>query len=225
MNSVYLPWLLTTAIAITISFAANADEENNTRFIIDRLYVSLRDGPNENSTVVVSSLPSGTLLTLVNEDKTSGYSQVATANGTKGWLKTRYLQKPPTASLKVAALEKQLSDALGKDKGTIHKELQTAEENLKEANRRIAQMDKELAEIKYASSNIVKIDAQNKELTEKNQLLQNKVDSLEAIKDQSGSDESMTFFVYGGLLVLATLIINMLIDGIKRKRSYGSGGW
>lgn len=224
MNSVSIPWLLTTAITLALSFSTNAENEVESRFIIDRLYVSLRDGPDENSAVVAGNLPSGTQLTLITEDKASGYSQVTTASGTQGWLKTRYLQKNPTASLKVASLEKQLSDAISKDKGALQKELQAAEQNLQDANARVAKLEKELTEIKYASTNIVKISAQNKELTEKNQLLQSKVDSLGAVSQQKNNDESMTFFVYGGLLVLATLILNMLIDSIKRKRSYG-GGW
>lgn len=225
MNSVSIFQRFTAAIILVISFTANGEEEISSRFIIDRLYVSLREGPDENSAIVAGNLPSGTQLTLLTEDKTSGYSQVATASGTQGWLKTRYLQKTPTAALKVSSLEKQLSDAVSKDKGALQKELQTAEENLKEANARIAKTEKELTEIKHASTNIVKISAQNKELTEKNQLLQSKIDSLGAVSEQKNSDESITFFVYGGLLVLATLVLNILIDSIKRKRSYGSGGW
>lgn len=225
MNSVSIPRLLTTAMVLVISFATHGEEEVSSRFIIDKLYVSLREGPDENSVVVAGNLPSGTQLTLITEDKTNGYSQVTTAGGTQGWLKTRYLQKTPTAALKISSLEKQLSDAVSKDKGALQKELQAAEDNLKDANSRITKMEKELTEIKYASTNVVKISAQNKELTEKNQLLQSKIDSLGAVSQQKNSDESMTFFVYGGLLVLATLILNMLIDSIKRKRSYGSGGW
>jgi len=225
MNSISICRLLTVAIFLVISFATNAEEDISSRFIIDRIYVSLREGPDENSAVVAGNLPSGTQLTLLSEDKASGYSQVTTANGIQGWLKTRYLQKTPTAALKISSLEKQLSNAVTKDKGELQKELEIAEENLKDANARLAKMEKELTEIKYASTNVVKISAQNKELTEKNQLLQSKIDSLGAVSEQKNSDESMTFFVYGGLLVLATLVLNILIDSIKRKRSYGSGGW
>jgi len=224
MNPVSIRWLITTALSVALSFTVSAEEEANSRYIIDKLYVSLRDGPNESSTVMANNLVSGTQLTLITEDKASGYSQVTTANGIKGWVKSRYLQKSQTASLKVASLEKQLGDALNKDKGTLHKELLIAQTNLKEANDRILKMEKELTEISYASNNIVKISAQNKELTEKNQLLQSKIDSLGAVSQQKDSDESMTFFVYGGLLVLATLVLNMVIDSIKRKRAYG-GGW
>lgn len=227
MKSVHTPWLLAAVIIIacTGALSVNAEEVASARFIIDRLYVSLREGPDENSAVVASNLASGTQLTLIEEDKTSGYSKVSTTSGAQGWLKTRYLQKSPTASLRVASLEKQLSDITDKDKSGLQKELQTAETQLNDANDRIMKMEKELAEIRHASANVVKISAQNKELAEKNQLLQSKVDSLGAVTDQKNNDESMTFFVYGGLLVMATLILNMLLDSIKRKRSYGSGGW
>jgi len=225
MNPVSIFRLVVTSIALLLSFAINAEENATTRFIIDRLYVSLRENPDENSAIVARSLPSGTQLTLIIEDKTTGYSQVMAPGGMKGWLKTHYLQKTPTAALKIVSLEKQLKDAVSKDKGALQKELQDSDETLREANARIAKLEKELTEIKFASTNAIKISDQNKELTEKNQLLQSKVDSLGAVSQQKNSDQSMTFFIYGGLLVLATLILNMLIDGIKRKRSYGSGGW
>ena len=214
--------LLNTCLMSLVTQAQEASDQ--TRYIIDKLYVSLRENADENSTVVASNLASGTQLALVEENKASGYSLVKMPNGTQGWLKTRYLQKTATASLRVASLEKQLAEALTKDKGDMQKELQAARDQLQAANDRAAKMEKELTEIKYASANIVKISAQNQELIQKNQLLQSKIDSLEAVSDQFQSNESMTFFIYGGLLVLATLILNAVIDGIKRKRSYG-GGW
>jgi len=217
--------LLMALISLLLPNLVLSEDAAESRYISDKLYVSLRESADENSAVVASNLPSGTQLTFIEEDKANGYSKVTTSSGKEGWLKTRYLQKSPTAALKVASLEKQLSEALTKDKGDMQKELQTAREQLEANNARSNKIEKELAEIKHASANVVKISQQNQELIEKNQLLQSKVDSLEAVSDQKQNDESMTFFIYGGLLVLATLIINMMIDSIKRKRSYGSGGW
>jgi len=210
--------LLMALISLLLPNLVLSEDAAESRYISDKLYVSLRESADENSAVVASNLPSGTQLTFIEEDKANGYSKVTTSSGKEGWLKTRYLQKSPTAALKVASLEKQLSEALTKDKGDMQKELEAN-------NARSNKIEKELAEIKHASANVVKISQQNQELIEKNQLLQSKVDSLEAVSDQKQNDESMTFFIYGGLLVLATLIINMMIDSIKRKRSYGSGGW
>jgi len=206
------------------TYATTTTATDDTRYISDKLYVPLRAEQSDDSKALNSGLPSGTTLKLLKDDSASGYSLVEMSNGTQGWVRSRYLTKEPTASLKLAEAEKKLSAATSKDQAALLNEM----DNLKDQNKKLTDqnttMERQLDEIKQASGNVVKMTQQNRELIEKNQLLQSKVDSLQAVKEKFQDNSNMDQFVYGGLLVIATLIVSAIIDYIRRRRSYSSWG-
>jgi len=200
---------------------ANAEE---TRYVSDKLYIPLRADKGDEAATVNSGMPSGTILKLLKEDASSGYSMVEMHNGTQGWVRSRYLSKEPTAAMKLADMEKKLSESTSKSEADLLKDIDVLKiENKKLADQANAS-DRQLDELKQASGSVVKITQQNKELIEKNQLLQSKVDSLEAVKEKFQDNSHMDMFIYGGLLVIMTLVVGAIIDGIKRRRSYSSWG-
>lgn len=199
-----------------------AAADDSTRYIIDRLYISLRESGREGARSVVRGLRSGTELKFIQQDEESGYSQVETLDGEKGWIKTRYLQTEPTAALMIPELQQKITELSAGSDASLLKEIDRLRKENKKLDKNKTKLEKELKEIKHASANVIRINEQNHELIEKNQILQSEVDSLEAIHEQFKADESTTFFIYGGLLVLLTVVLMSIYDGIKRRRSYGS---
>lgn len=213
--------LTITTLITSMAAIAQADES---RYITDKLFVTLRDDMREDAKTVGSPISSGTQIKFIKEDSSSGYTLVELRNGTQGWLRTRYLVKEPTAAIKLAELEKRFNETTDKSDVDRLKEL----DSLREQNRKLTEQNqmvqRQLDDIRQASANVVKITDQNRELIEKNQILQSKVDQLEAVKEKYKDDSSMVMFMYGGFLVIITLLVKALLEYLQRKRSYSSWG-
>lgn len=212
------------SLAAISSHAVGTTTANDTRYISDKLYVPLRAEQSDDSKTLNSGLPSGTVLKLLRDDSESGYSLVEMNNGTQGWVRSRYLTKEPTAALKLSDMEKKLGAATSKDQAALLDEMDSLKDQNKKLTEQNAAIQRQLDDIKQASGNVVKMTQQNRELIEKNQVLQSKVDSLEAVKEKFQDNSNMDQFIYGGLLVIATLIVSAIIDSIRRRRSYSSWG-
>jgi len=215
--------LLFSLFAINSAYAIT-NPADDTRYISDKLYVPLRAEQNDDAKTINSGLPSGTILKLLKEDNSSGYSMVELGNGVQGWVRSRYLTKEPTSASKLADMEKKMNASVSKNEGDLLKEIDSLQDQNKKLTEQNTATQRQLDDIKQASNNVVKMTQQNRELIEKNQLLQSKVDSLEAVKEKFQDNSNMDQFVYGGLLVIATLIISAIIDAIRRRRSYSSWG-
>lgn len=219
MSSTLLKSAFCLSAMCMLAALANADD---VRYVSDKLYVPLRSEQGDTAPTLNSGMPSGTPLKLIKEDSSSGYSLVEMRNGTQGWVRNRYLTKEPTAAMKLIDIEKKLSDSTSKGEAGLLNDLGVLKEENKKLNDQNIALERQFDELKQASGNVLKITQQNKEVIEKNQLLQSRVNSLEAIKEKTQDNSQMDFFVYGGLLVIMTLVISAVIDGIKRRRSYSS---
>lgn len=201
-----------------------------TRYVSDKLFVPLRTGQGDKYRIVHKGLPSGTAVTLLETDEESGYSLVETNKGVQGWMRSQYLLSTPTAALKLKATEEKLASfnttesGLIKKTNSLTKELNTLQAQHKTLTKNHDKLKKQHNDLKALSANVIKVNDKNKELLEKNQMLQSQVDGLEATKEKLTDNTNIRMFVFGGLLVLATLVINTAIDGIKRRRSFSNWG-
>jgi SH3 domain protein len=191
------------------------------RYVSDRMTLPLRSDKNEKARITNKSLAIGSSVKVLREDTASGFSLVDAGNGTQGWIQTRYLTHEPTAMAKLAALEKKPATV---GDSALQKEFNT----LKEENKKLLDQNRtsqqQLDDIHQASGNVVKLMEQNRDLVEKNQLLQSKVDTLEAVKEKFRDNNSMDQFIYGGILVIATLVVSAIIEGWRRRRSFSTWG-
>jgi SH3 domain protein len=211
-------------IATLLTMPVVAIAADDVRYISDKLYVPLRAEQNDDAQIVNSGLPSGTTLKLVKEESSSGYSLVETKNGTQGWIRSRYLVKEPTSAIKLAEMEKKLSASTSKNEADLINDIEALKLENKKLSDQLTNSERQFDELKKASGNVAHITEQNHELIEKNQLLQSKVDSLGAVKEKYQNNSNMDQFMYGGLLVIATLIVSFLIDSIRKRRAYSSWG-
>lgn len=211
-------------LATLLALSASAMAADDVRYISDKLYVPLRSEQNESAQIINNGLPSGTSLKLLQEDTASGYSLVETKTGTQGWLRSRYLVKEPTAAIKLVEVEKKLSASTSKAEADFLSEIEALKNENKKLGEQAQVTQRQYDELKKASGNVAHITQQNHDLIEKNQLLQSKVDSLGAVKEKFQDNSNMDLFMYGGFLVIATLVVSAIIDAIRRRRAYSSWG-
>jgi SH3 domain protein len=208
---------------LLIVHTGNADtEDTSIRFIVDKIYVTVRQSADKTSPVVERGLTSGSVVSVVQEDADNGYNLIETSRGNQGWVHSRYLQRDPTADMKVEGLERKIEELTAATDMDLRRELEESRLLSQKLSGENINIERKMKEITLASKNLTKITGNNRTLIEDNQALQNRVDSLEATLEQKASDQSTRFFIYGGLLVLATLILNSLLASIRRRRSYNT---
>ncbi len=204
------------------SFGVVAQE--TTRYISDKLYVPLRGGKGNQFKILHRGLASGTKLALIEEDLEEGWALVRMDNGTEGWLRIQYLANEPIAELLLESAlknEKKATDRMDKAKAQL-KEVKTERNALAKA---VAELEtnnksltKELNEIKKISSNAIDLSSRHQELLEKNQMLENRIDVLDADNGRLKSDSNHTWFLYGGILVIASALITALLPYLRPRR-------
>ena len=102
MKSLLFPLVLglITSLSATLTWA-----DENDRYIIDTIYVSLRSGPGNEYRVVKSSMPSGTKMSAMGQSEDNLWTQVTLSTGEplEGWIPTRYISGKLIAKDQLAA--------------------------------------------------------------------------------------------------------------------------
>lgn len=220
--------LLFVAFTLMISLQSYAIDSKKIRYVSDVAFVPIRSGPSIKYRIIHNGLKSGTKLKFIEADAVLGFSKIQMQSGKEGWINSQFLLQQPTAKMQLNALRKKIA-ASTKD-GSLLQDENTAllkkQKELLDSNEQLSKQTNivthELEELKKLSNNTIKINDKNTVLIEQVQLLGNKIDSLEAINDELKNNKSVRMFIYGGLLVLITLLLNVWFDGVKRKRSYSS---
>jgi SH3 domain protein len=198
-----------------------------TVYVTDNLDLPLRS-EESNKGKIISLLPTGTPLTVLNENSKTGFSLVKLKSGMQGFMATRNtMPEPPnrtqleTTTKNLASLQTEidtLREELAKAKATITPGT-TLEQSLAADRDRL---DRELTEIKRAAANQIQIKDERDKLQEdlvnvKRELEQIKLEN-NALKDGATQD----WFLYGGMLSLAGVILGFILPKLAWRRR---GGW
>lgn len=200
------------------------------RYVSDQQLVPMRSGEGTQFRIVHRGLPSGTQLTLLQDNPDSGYSQVRTPGGTEGWILTRYLLRQPIARDQLAAA----IDARKKAQqqvSAIKTQLQTLQQDLAETRKELdsnrAQLGKtgdELEEITRISSNAITLDKSNRQLVEQTEVLRSRIEVLEADNQRLLDSDSNEAFLNGALAVALGVLLTLIIPRVWPKRR-ASSSW
>ena len=205
----------------TLSSLLSAQE---TRYILDELYVPLRSGQGTKFRIVHKGLPSGTKVTVLEESGDGKYSRVTTARGTEGWLQSQYLSNIPAgrdlyrqAQVTINQLEKK-NNTLQLQLNKLTTDNLQLQQQLKSTTVSNENVNRELAEIRSISSNVIQINTDNQELLEENQALKNQVDVLSTKTKRLEDDESNEAFLNGALSVIIGVMITLIVPRLWPKK-------
>jgi len=93
-------------LMILVMMASSVWAEATTRWVRDRIVVSLRDAPGKEGKVL-RSIATGTEVKVLERSDNGAYVKVALKNGTEGWVAARYLVDKPIAAIRLAEMEKE----------------------------------------------------------------------------------------------------------------------
>lgn len=199
------------------------------RYVRDTLYVQLRTEAGEGAGTVLSSLPSGTVLT-VNETTANGeWTEVVTGNNTRGWVASRFLMEEQPASMKVetatTAAEKltlenaELSVELEKLR-TLLGDLPLEDDGGEGA---LEALMSEMAHLRQISGKSLELDADNRRLVEEVENLRAQGDMLTAENQRLQDNLASDAFINGALAVLLGVVITLVVPRLWPRRRRNDG--
>lgn len=202
--------------------------QGNDSWISDQFEVTLRTGKSTQQSII-KVLPSGTKVTVLDQDEESGYTMVQTPNGTEGWLLTRYLMSSPTARLQLPQLQTRLSSSEERVK-QLQAEIRGLEQGRSQLETQLGRsesssrgLQEQLDEIRELSTDTIRLDDQNKRL--KQQLIDNErhIDELESENRRLSARSDREWFIVGAAVVTFGILLGLIIPRLRlrKKSSWG----
>ncbi len=214
-------------VALFYCFAISAQAQ--TVYISDEYRVPLRKSPCPRCSILHRGIKSGSALTLV-ETNDEGWSHVKTRGGMEGWMPSHYLQKDLPARDQLAATKAKYESLQSKHLAQ-NNELKSLKQDhsqlvaeLKNTQSSRDGINTELKNIKKISSNAISINQQNRELLERNGILQSEIDILTAANERLTNSERNTWFLYGVFAVVMGAMLSLIIPRLKRRKRFSEWG-
>jgi SH3 domain protein len=200
----------------------------NTRYVTDELEITMRSGKGVKFGIR-KMLQSGSKLDVIETDP-SGYSKVRAIDGVEGWVLTRYLSNMPsprnriaTAEQRVANLELELAKAQEEIIALSSQNESSGTHNLtlKETSQRLR---KELDDLQRTASSAVAIDNENRQLKEKIQGIDHKMQSLVLENNALKDSEAKNWFLVGAAVLFGGFILGLIVPNLRfrKKNDWGN---
>jgi len=211
------------AVMIMLCLFANVAGAKE-QYVIDVLYITLRDSSKEDATVL-RALKSGTKLEVL-EVGADGYSRVKTEKGEEGWAKTKYLTDEPVAILRVESLQAKNDSLVAeiqalKEKSSLAKrKVKEAEKERKRLESKSQKLQSENSRMKSMSAHPMELAKENEALSTKNAAMESELKELREEKDLNFNSKSRDWFIAGAGVVILGVVIGLILPSIRwRKRN------
>ena len=130
----------------------------------------VREGAGPDEIIINRGLPSGTLVLVFQQSEDGEWTEIETRAGTRGWIRSKYLQIDPPAALLMTDIQVELAqiqaerDRLLNQLNARSSEADEADGTISELNAVIESTRAELTEIKRVSSATIELDLMNQQL-------------------------------------------------------------
>jgi len=217
--------VLTVALLAAIPNAFAED-----RFVTDQFKITLRSGQSPTHKII-RMLPSGYQLKVISSNKSSGYSEVQTKDGKRGFVLSRQLDALPSARVRIVEIEKRLDELqseperLAAKLSTLqdaHKKLTSEQKVLSKAKQGI---EAELKSIQRTAGSALRISAERNELRKQVGQLIRQVENLKQENRELSNESSQQWFLIGAGVLVSGIILGLIIPSLRvrrRKSSWGS---
>ncbi len=220
-QEIHVKKILTSVFILLVTLSSAQAE---TVYVTDNLNLSLRSEEN-NTSKVVKLLPTGTPLTILELNKSTGFARVQLRDGTEGYMPIRNTMKEPPSRAQLEVANKNQA-SLEAENAAIKAELSTIKDSITPGStleqslaRERDMLSRELSELKKTAASTVELKNQRDELQERvvnveRELQQYKLEN-QALQDTTNQD----WFLYGGLLALIGVILGFILPKLSWRRS------
>lgn len=204
-----LPALRRIALIALGTWCAGSHAADTDRYIRDWISVPLLASAAPESKTVHPGVVSGTPVTVLETNDSSGYTRVRTREGTVGWLATRYLSEEPSARAQLEQSNAELQElrALKTQLADLPPDLRTASQQLIDTRAENARLQQELADSRRTPNEAAAISSENTRLQASNNDLQQQLQARATELQLLRADTSQQQFRDGGLAVAAGMVL------------------
>ncbi|MDQ7732782.1 TIGR04211 family SH3 domain-containing protein [Halomonas sp. SpR1] len=197
----YRNYAAAAGLLLTVtSFNATAQSANQA-WVTDELSTYVRSGPTDGYRII-GTLNAGEQVEVL---ETSGdYTRVRNSEGNAVWVLSNELQETPSAVEQLPALEAQVEELTAELEGineTWEQRTASMTETLELRERRIAELE-----------------ASNQELDAQAEQSRRQVRTLQARLETQEEDLLMRYFMYGGGVAGAGLLVGLIVPHLPRRR-------
>ncbi|XEI32218.1 TIGR04211 family SH3 domain-containing protein [Aeromonas veronii] len=178
----------------------------DTRYVSDNIFTYIHNGPGTQYRIL-GSVKAGEPLEVKAVNSEAGFTQVVDGRGREGWIKNSELQGEISLREQLPLVEKErdeLKDRLQNLNGDNEK-------RFTEKDGQIAAQSKEIAALK------AQLASQGEEMSN----LKEQNDALTQSYDNQEHDMQMDWFIRGGAMVGAGILLGILLPMLPRRRSRG----
>ncbi|MGN5171456.1 TIGR04211 family SH3 domain-containing protein [Aeromonas veronii] len=178
----------------------------DTRYVSDNIFTYIHNGPGTQYRIL-GSVKAGEPLEVKAVNSEAGFTQVVDGRGREGWIKNSELQSQISLRERLPQVEKErdeLKDRLQNLNGDNEK-------RFTEKDSQIAAQSKEIAALK------AQLVSQGEEMSN----LKEQNDALTQSYDNQEHDMQMDWFIRGGAMVGAGILLGILLPMLPRRRSRG----
>ncbi|PWV77370.1 TIGR04211 family SH3 domain-containing protein [Halomonas sp. A11-A] len=192
------------SLGLTLGLLAlplQAQQNDATHWVSDSLTTYVRSGPTDGYRIV-GTLTAGEPVTQL---ETSGnYTRVQNADGNSVWILTSELQATPSAQVRVPALEQQVAE-LSAELDGINEEWESRTAAQREA-------------LEAREARIADLEARNEALDAETEQSRQTIRQLQARLDTQEEDLLMRYFMYGGGVAGAGLLVGLVVPHLPRRK-------
>lgn len=215
--------LLVLLLALALPVAAE------TQYVTDQNEFHLRAGESTKFKIL-RTVQSGTALEILSVNASTGYAKVRTEDGLTGYIMTRYLQAEPSARNQLADMQTRLAelqqapDQLAARLSNLQAEHAALQEEFRVTQRDKERAQQELAEVRHAAANVVRIDAERKQLQDQVAALLIETDALKQKNLELGNRERQRWFLIGAGVIVGGVLLGLLLPHLRIRRRRSSWG-
>ena len=220
---------LAILVLVTGLLAPATSFSQDTRYVSDKLFVPMRSGAGSEYRIIHKGISSGTVITEFQRTENGEWAEVETRGGTRGWMRTQFIQTDPPAAMLLKQFEAQLAEVEA-ERDKIRASLSVTASEAYEAGdaaqalrTELAATQEELLEIKRVSGAAIELDLQNRNLSEEleTQRAETELLRLENIRLQEriGNNQILD----GAIAVLLGVIIAFLAPRLIPKKRRADG--
>ncbi|WP_349431393.1 TIGR04211 family SH3 domain-containing protein [Methylomarinum sp. Ch1-1] len=212
---------LLSSLFVLLILSANVDAA--TVYVTDDIKFTLRSTPS-NRSKILKMLPSGTPLTVLEENSESGYSKVRTNGGVEGYILTRHTSPKPISRWYLDRANKKLAE-LQEENKLFKEELEQLKGNNTQAlssNQTLTQerdrLSNELNDLKQTAANAVQLKHQRDQLQERVISVERELQQVKRENQALVDSTNQDWFLYGGLLALFGVILGFILPKLSWRR-------
>jgi SH3 domain protein len=221
------PLVLTLFLAVVAPLQAEtistANQDLIAIYVSDSVEIPLRAGAS-NRYKVIGSVRSGSPIEVLRVDKGKGYTQIRTAAGVRGWIRSDQLSETPSSQelltgvrqeleklqARHADLKQHMDEVVNQPSGKNLSYPQLYEEALR--------LRQQLAQYRKVASDTVAIDERNKILQERVVMLERELQIVQQENQALRNDNDSIRFLVGAVLLGAALLVFVLMPRIREQR-------